>query len=429
MGLPGPGARWLVLLSALGGAVVLLDGCAAIDGQPRYRTNVIRTPPTSAQGRQCLNQCDATRLQCESVQSSELSRCEAGRAQQERNCRTEASNARAYCLRNRAPGCDLKYDNVLGLCRDRIADCRPDTARCDTLSEQCFVRCGGTIRRERVCVQNCGPTSSAPRQPDDPVVELYRAGLLADSQTMQRLLAQGADVNRRLDNGELALFGAASNREDDTRVVKLLLDAGAAVDGRNARTERTALHGAAHNRNRAIAALLLRAGANPDARDVAGFTPLHTSASQNPDPELMRLLLANGADVNARTTSQGLMALEYVDHVRERQAADYLIRAGTDASVCLRYAAGRGIIDVVRAMLGKGADVNSRGLGGRTALHDAAGEPDSRIVKLLLEHGADRALRDTHGLTALAIAQRRSLRANIELLQGGGAQGSRQPQP
>lgn len=151
------------LLVMLGSGVVLLDGCAAIDGQPRYRTNIIRTPPSSAQGRQCLNQCDATRLQCESVQSSEFSRCEANRAQQARDCQREASDARSYCLRNRAPACDLSYSNTLGLCQQRIAVCRHDTSRCDTLSDRCFVRCGGKIRTESVCVANCGPTPATIR--------------------------------------------------------------------------------------------------------------------------------------------------------------------------------------------------------------------------------------------------------------------------
>jgi ankyrin repeat protein len=58
----------------------------------------------------------------------------------------------------------------------------------------------------------------------------------------------------------------------------------------------------------------------------------------------------------------------------------------------------------VKKLLGKGADVNEKDCGGRTALMYAAKTGATETVKLLLENGADVNAEDKDGLTALASA-------------------------
>ncbi len=157
--------RTAIVSFFIAAVALLASGCAAIDGEPRYKTKTFRTPPSTVSGQRCLNQCDSTRLQCESNQNAETDRCELDRKRQYRDCKREASAARSYCARNRAPRCDLSYSNTLNTCQNRIRPCRRDYSRCRSLDDTCFQRCGGKIRKERVCVTNCDKVSATPKAP------------------------------------------------------------------------------------------------------------------------------------------------------------------------------------------------------------------------------------------------------------------------
>jgi hypothetical protein len=90
----------------------------------------------------------------------------------------------------------------------------------------------------------------------------------------------------------------------------------------------TALHRAAYNDDRALAALLLARGADPDARTRQGQTPLHVATLVD-HPAMVAQLLASGADPNC-TTEQGLTPLHFAV-IRERQAiAELLLDAGAN---------------------------------------------------------------------------------------------------
>lgn len=67
---------------------------------------------------------------------------------------------------------------------------------------------------------------------------------------------------------------------------------------------------------------------------------------------------------------------------------------GQEINAKMRQAAMAGETEVVRALLEQGAEVNSFGLGGYTAIMDAASEGHFKIVKLLVENGAEINRRD-----------------------------------
>lgn len=169
------------------------------------------------------------------------------------------------------------------------------------------------------------------------------------------------------------LFGdrpihTAAESAGDPATITALLEAGAALHGRD-RSDHTPLHHASQSGTPANVRALLAAGAQVDMR-ASGFavdwgwdwTPLHLAA-QNPDPEVVRVLLGAGADVNAR--------------------AYY-------GQTPLHLAAGNENSEVAALLLEAGADVSAREWMGRTPLHAAAAANENpAVIELLLEAGAD----------------------------------------
>jgi ankyrin repeat protein len=152
------------------------------------------------------------------------------------------------------------------------------------------------------------------------------------------------------------------------------------------------------------------------AVDVHRKTPLHLAAEHD-HPEVAELLIAAGAEIEA-WTSWGATPLEWAGVLGSRRAGDVLLAHG--ARLTLASAAGLGLMaalrrlyredgavsaafvlacrnghsDAARFLLERGADVDSRGFLGATALHWAAINGHAETVGFLLEQGADPGLRD-----------------------------------
>ncbi len=123
----------------------------------------------------------------------------------------------------------------------------------------------------------------------------------------------------------------------------------------------------------------IEAGSDVNAADNEGRTPLMSAAEHNGNPEVIRALAGKGADVNA---DSGWTVLMYA-------------------------AQENGNPDVVKALLESGADVNAaaEGSGGMTALMRAAAwNKNADVVQALLDGGADVAAGDESGVTALMYA-------------------------
>ena len=118
-------------------------------------------------------------------------------------------------------------------------------------------------------VQECDPDDIMRRS----WPPLFKA---ADVSEAKRLLANGADVNRRNRHGESPLHQAAADGRVD--IIRLLLQHGARVDALDG-LNNTPLHAAAENGRPQAARLLLEAGAKPNARASSRQTPLHELVS------------------------------------------------------------------------------------------------------------------------------------------------------
>jgi uncharacterized membrane protein YfcA len=135
---------------------------------------------------------------------------------------------------------------------------------------------------------------------------LHQAVEKGDRQTLERLLAAGADPNARTPSGETVLHYAAFPA--DAWFAARLIRAGADVRAVNSAGE-SALHWAALEANVEVARTLIEAGADANARDAKGNLPLHVAA-YNGELEMVQLLLPHTARPGARNRA-GASARDY----------------------------------------------------------------------------------------------------------------------
>jgi ankyrin repeat protein len=183
-----------------------------------------------------------------------------------------------------------------------------------------------------------------------------------DPTILQRLLKAGADVNQtRAGERGTCLMSAIGTNASET--VKVLLVAGAKVNGVQGQYDETPLTLAASNGSQSteIVTMLLDAGADVKALNSYGMTALMKAAGRKPEPaSVVELLVGHGADVNARTHT---------------------------GSTALAFAAERGNVEAIQVLLAAHADVNARDDRGRSVIDIAA---DKQVADLLTAAGAKR---------------------------------------
>jgi ankyrin repeat protein len=288
---------------------------------------------------------------------------------------------------------------------------------------------------------------------------------------LRRLIDAGAKPDTATPGGETALMTAA--RTGNVEAVTLLLDRGANVNAKDVVRSQTALMWAVTEGHAAIVKLLVTRGADVNARTNitkpkgeysparaggaagngiirqralptadGGMTPL-LFAVRDGNVEMTRLLLELGANIeqpSGNHTSPLLIALlngqvgiatELLARGANPNAADDYHRAALFAAIDLRnfnhekypflYRDGRDPLDLIKALLQKGADPNLRtdtvpvhglmqfdgswvNFDGQTPFIRAALSGDIEVMRLLLQHGADPNIATAQGSTALMAA-------------------------
>jgi uncharacterized protein len=252
---------------------------------------------------------------------------------------------------------------------------------------------------------------------------------------VQLLLDQGADVHARSKGGFTPLLFAA--QQGNVESGRILLQAGADVNERSDKDRKTALIIATASGNRDIAGLLLDKGADPNLADEGGFTALHYAASDKNGADLVRALFMHGAHQNPRTTKDsreyvyagvnliGATPLFLAASLGNVETARALVRAGadpfitTDKGTAPVHVASWGgspyfrdwtedekknLFEMTKLLVELGADVNSAGEHGWTALHGAAYKGVDAVVQFLVDRGARMDVFDEYGQTPLSIA-------------------------
>jgi ankyrin repeat protein len=262
----------------------------------------------------------------------------------------------------------------------------------------------------------------------------------------EELLGRSADVNARSKGGFTALMFAA--QQGDAGSARALLSARANPNDAAPRTGLTPLLIASAMGRMEMVALLLDAGADPNAVDAKGFTALHRAvrgeADRGVDPVLragaaaiVSALLAHGADPNIRLHQQkptltanylslaGATPLALAAEVNNLDAVRALVDGGADLHIPteqnttpLMLAAGAGTessrprapeerataVETVKFLVDRGAEVNTVGQFGWTALHSACMQGLNDVVEVLAAKGAKLDVKDSFGQTPLSIA-------------------------
>ena len=213
-----------------------------------------------------------------------------------------------------------------------------------------------------------------------------------DLNAVKDLVRRGANLNQTDEYGSTALLHAIGGKR--LTVFNYLLSAGATLKDENGHSL-LALKGKPEALGTAlvrilssryaygpdsiafdvsnVALALLHLGALPNVPNKDGSTPIQLTN----DLDVVEALLRRGADVNA--------------HAK-------------DSSPALCKWVGQGWIDFIKVGLKHGADVNVRPKSGGTPLIIAAGNGNFDLVKLLLKHHANPNLYDKDGNTALMTA-------------------------
>lgn len=215
---------------------------------------------------------------------------------------------------------------------------------------------------------------------------LEKAVKSAQIETIKKLLISGANPNHKTSGAtrDPLLWIALSNNQP--RIVKLLLKAGATADVSDHRgtpiligalslaNSKTTRHNPIF---KSILGLLNKGRANPNAQDKAyvgdNRGPLHMAVSLG-SRDLVQMLLDFGADANLKNRSH---------------------------ETALHFAAERGYIDIVQLLLERGARKDSLTKHTKmTPLLAAAENGHAEIVRLLISKGANIDARDVFGKSA-----------------------------
>jgi ankyrin repeat protein len=174
-------------------------------------------------------------------------------------------------------------------------------------------------------------------------------------------------------------------REGDADRVRELLDAGADVNVRNTDKQRlqyTPLHWAAYYGHLEIAEILISRGADLDAVDPDYSTPLYLAAEEG-HPKVVEFLISKGAEVNVKSSRSGYTPLHRAAWGPVGMRKHLGGRTVREADLNENY------LEIVGMLLEKGAKVNARDNGGKTALDQAIKNGEKEIVVLLRKHGGE----------------------------------------
>jgi ankyrin repeat protein len=198
---------------------------------------------------------------------------------------------------------------------------------------------------------------------------------------------------------DLAATGLhASAAKGDAAEVARLIATGAAVNATDGH-RRTALHVAAHFRQRETAQTLLKGGANPNALDAQAYD-IVTIAAVNDDLPMLKLAVAGGCDPRNITSPYHGTALIAAAHLGHEEIVRTLIAAGAP-------------LDHVNN-LGWTALIESIVLGN-------GGKRHTDTLEALVKAGANLDLADRQGVTPLGLAKARGYSAMVRILETAGA--------
>ena len=255
------------------------------------------------------------------------------------------------------------------------------------------------------------------RGPDGASPFMY-AVLYGDAAMVKRLIAKGADVNRRNDGNATALMWAVNDLEK----TRALVDHGAEVNAVSTDGRTPLLIASAQAGSAPVVKLLIEHGAdvNPKGHAQGDASPLREAATAG-DADVMKVLIDHGAKVKAA----GSGALAGALQTRCAKCLDLIAKemdAGENTKALLTLAVFSDL-DAVKFVIDHGADVNAADADGRTPVMYAANNDRLPVetVKLLIAHGANVNAKSLNGESALKSARLHGDSPVVDLLIKAGA--------
>ena len=258
---------------------------------------------------------------------------------------------------------------------------------------------------------------------DAPLADAVR---LRDAKTAEALLAKGADVKARDNEGASPLMWAVHNEDvalvrrliaagadakagndygatpmsegavtGNAEILRLLLAAGADVESPGA-DRQTALMIVARSGKIDAARLLIDKGANVNAVESWNGQTALIWATAQAHPEMMSLLIAKGAKLDARGLSH-----DWERRVTSEPRPKDMYRGGFTS---LLYAARDGCLACAKVLVAAGANPNLPDPDGTTPLVTALLNLHFEVAKYLVEAGADVDRWDLYGRSPLYAA-------------------------
>lgn len=239
---------------------------------------------------------------------------------------------------------------------------------------------------------------------------------------VQQLLDSGADPNDFANTSYAAIHAAAA--KGNTRIVDVLLRKGVGVDLRDRDyQQRTPLFFAVDWGHTDMVSFLIRKGANVNARTSHGYSALHMATGTRNSGPIMRLLIDHGADVNA-TADNRTTVLQSAVQDESSEAFQMLLDRGANPEA-LNFFGSTVITDavlsrneaIVTMLLQRRVSLSHfSSHKGYAPLHWAADKGGVTIVRALLAAGADPKLRSKDGKLPEDIAREQGNREAAELL-------------
>ena len=202
-------------------------------------------------------------------------------------------------------------------------------------------------------------TSSAMEPSDNrSCPNLYQAVDRRHSKCLKLLIADGANVNEKIDGNDSILMKAVERCSIED--IRFLISAGTDVNATGSFGLTVLMIAAMRGRNDVIQ-VLAEAGADVNAADSGGVTALLHAAKHDRESSLMVLAEA-GARLNVKSLS-GETPLNKMVQNRRHASVKYLVEKGADVNYNpYRTALHHGVmvsnVKSIRMLLGAGADVN-----------------------------------------------------------------------
>ena len=252
------------------------------------------------------------------------------------------------------------------------------------------------------------------------------------------LLFWGITTIDMTDNmGRTALIAAIDKApESQITIVNALLAAGACIDKKNNNGETALMLAAKHGCVAVVDALLKVPMINVDEKDSNGETAL-MRAAEGSHWHVVNILIDAGADINAKNNNGYTVLILAIEERWRDGAVKALITRGAnldaednDGDPPLIIAAWYGGLLAAETLLDYGVDINTKDKNDNTALMIAAHEGQQDMVTILLARGADLNMRNNNGDTALVIAAELGHQevAKVLLAKGIAPQGANSPE-